>query len=564
MSHASTSSAPAIHAIATSVPGPIQGPHHQKQVDAALSSRQASSQHYYARLFAASARSSNPETGATVNGVSIPPAQKPSEWTMVDFGGMSLLRINKSVFKFKFLTALFLNHNALSVIPPEIKQLTCLSLLDLSGNRLSTLPSEIGMMVTLKELRLFDNELTFLPTELGTLYQLELLGLEGNPLNEPIATMIQKEGTTAVVHYLRDLAPMGIGPQERDWIQVDAGEDYNPDGKDSFTVMSYNVLSEKYAPPQSYAYTPSWALNWEYRKDLILVEIGRYNADVVFLQEMQADQYDETFREHLASLDYEGVFYPKSRARTMSDYDRKQVDGCATFWKASKFSLLEKHCIEFQQIALQRPDLRKADDVFNRVMIKDNIATVAYLQHKHTGVKILTANAHLHWDPSYRDVKLVQTAMMMEELERLGTPWARTHNNNMDATKIPLLVAGDFNSLPDSGVYEFISSGRVAQDHPDFQNYTYGPYTSEGLHHRFPLQSAYSHVGELPFTNWTPTFKGTIDYVFYSQNAFRVNGLLGALDMEYMEKVVGMPTPHFPSDHVPIVVSLKVEGRKRG
>lgn len=33
-----------------------------------------------------------------------------------------------------------------------------------------------------------------------------------------------------------------------------------------FTVMCYNVLCDKYATRQMYAYCPSWALNWEYRK----------------------------------------------------------------------------------------------------------------------------------------------------------------------------------------------------------------------------------------------------------------------------------------------------------
>ena len=53
---------------------------------------------------------------------------------------------------------------------------------------------------------------------------------------------------------------------------------------DSFTVLCYNTLCEKYATPQSYAYTPSWALSWDYRKDLLLQDILNYNADIVCLQ----------------------------------------------------------------------------------------------------------------------------------------------------------------------------------------------------------------------------------------------------------------------------------------
>ena len=34
--------------------------------------------------------------------------------------------------------------------------------------------------------------------------------------------------------------------------------------------------------------------------------------------------------------EYDSLFYPKSRSRTMDDSSKKAVDGCATFWKNSK------------------------------------------------------------------------------------------------------------------------------------------------------------------------------------------------------------------------------------
>ena len=41
----------------------------------------------------------------------------------------------------------------------------------------------------------FDNQLSYLPFELGQLYQLDMLGLDGNPLSDPISSMILKEGS---------------------------------------------------------------------------------------------------------------------------------------------------------------------------------------------------------------------------------------------------------------------------------------------------------------------------------------------------------------------------------
>jgi CCR4-NOT transcription complex subunit 6 len=48
-------------------------------------------------------------------------------------------------------------------------------------------------------------------------------------------------------------------------------------------------------------------------------------------------QYEEFFKEQLSQLaDYDGIFFPKSRSRTMGEYERRQVDGCATLYKMSK------------------------------------------------------------------------------------------------------------------------------------------------------------------------------------------------------------------------------------
>lgn len=36
-----------------------------------------------------------------------------------------------------------------------------------------------------------------------------------------------------------------------------------------------------------------------------------------------------------------------------------------------------------------------------------------------------------------------------------------------------LLLCGDFNSLPDSGVVEFLNASRIAANHPDFKELGY-------------------------------------------------------------------------------------------
>ena len=49
-------------------------------------------------------------------------------------------------------------------------------------------------------------------------------------------------------------------------------EDVSP-SLERVKVFSWNILCDRYATSQVYGYTPSGALAWDYRKDLIMEEI---------------------------------------------------------------------------------------------------------------------------------------------------------------------------------------------------------------------------------------------------------------------------------------------------
>lgn len=223
---------------------------------------------------------------------------------------------------------------------------------------------------------------------------------------------------------------------------------------------------------------------------------------------------------------------------------------------------------------MQRQDFKKTDDMFNRVLGKDHIAVLCLLEDKETGTRLVISNVHIHWDPAYSDVKLVQVALLLDEVEKHASRFAkypprppksavpgadgadsskteRPPPHYSDGTKIPVVVCGDFNSIPDSSVYEFLATGNLAANHADFLSHKYGKYTSEGLKHRLNLRSAYAALGageETHLTNYTPGFQGELDYVWYSGSNLAVNSILSPLDGRYLEKVVGFPNPHFPSE----------------
>ncbi|KAJ6498967.1 glucose-repressible alcohol dehydrogenase transcriptional effector [Mycena sanguinolenta] len=516
-----------------------------------------------------------------------PAAPRPPEntWTQLDMGGVNIKSIpaNSSLFSFAFLTCLYLNHNALTSVPPEISKLRHLELLDLSGNNLTSVPVEIGLMISLKELFFFDNHLTTIPPEYGTLHRLKTLGIEGNPMDAQLKALLQKDGTPALISFLRDTCPMPLAPPPRPVIQINPGEI----GMETFKVLCYNILCERAATAKMYGYTPTWALVWDYRKAKILQEVTESKADIVCLQEVDMGQYEDFFSRQLADLGYEGVHGAKSRYKTMQDSDRRQVDGCATFFKKDRYQLVENHLIEFNSIAMQRTDFKKTDDMFNRVLGKDHIAVVVLLEDLMSGTRIIVSNTHLHWDAAYSDVKLVQTALLMEEVEKVAHGFAKYPPRPPDTpggadddpvpsrppppvyaegTKIPLIVCGDYNSMPSSGVYEFLSAGSLPPTHPDFLSHTYGNYTSEGIRHKLGLKSAYTTVGGggvseeiMAMTNFTPGFRGVLDYVWYSTGNLILNSVVGEIDKTYLEKIVGFPNVHFPSDHIALTATFSVK-----
>ncbi|GCB65525.1 hypothetical protein scyTo_0004812 [Scyliorhinus torazame] len=435
------------------------------------------------------------------------------------------------------------------------------------------------------ELLLNNNLLRVLPYELGRLFQLQTLGLKGNPLSQDILNLYQEpDGTRKLLNYMLD--NLAVHPEQlppRPWITLKERDQVLPTAL--FTVMCYNVLCDKYATRQLYGYCPSWALNWEYRKKGIMEEIVNCDADILSLQEVETEQYFNLFLPELKQRGYDGFFCPKSRAKLMSEQERKHVDGCAIFFKTEKFALVQKHTVEFNQLAMANSDGSEA--MLNRVMTKDNIGVAVLLEvHKDLfgGVKtlhgtekqlILVANAHMHWDPEYSDVKLIQTVMIISELKTILEKSAaslRPSCPSADLNCIPLVLCADLNSLPDSGVVEYLSTGGVAQNHKDFKELRYNEClmnfscngkngTSDGrITHDFQLKSAYEN-NLMPYTNYTFDFKGVIDYIFYSKTLMNVLGVLGPLDPQWLAEnsITGCPHPHIPSDHFSLLIQLELQ-----
>ena len=198
-----------------------------------------------------------------------------------------------------------------------------------------------------------------------------------------------------------------------------------------FRVVSYNLLAEIYATGQMYPLCDFWALGWGYRCENLLRELRDSSADVMCLQEVQADHFEMHLKPRLYELGFEGLYKQKAReAMGMAG----KVDGCAIFWRRSKFRLAEQYGVEFntcartvaQQIAESDEHER---EILNR-LTKDNIGVVVVLEvllpntrqnriNRMGPMQVCIANTHLYSNKDFPDVKLWQCHNLVRELEQL-------------------------------------------------------------------------------------------------------------------------------------------------
>lgn len=142
-------------------------------------------------------------------------------------------------------------------------------------------------------------------------------------------------------------------------------------------------------------------------------------------------------------------------------------------------------------------------------------------------------------------------------------------NGTAPSKSIPLVCCGDLNSLPESGVVEFLDNGRVRIDHGDFLDMKYDGFLSRlsngkngekcgDLTHCFKLQRAYSE-DQMSYSNLTYSFTGVIDYIHYTSDLLVPLGVLGSVSQDYIKgnKIIGWPHPHFPSDHQSLLVEFE-------
>ncbi|GFQ78679.1 protein angel homolog 2 [Trichonephila clavata] len=207
-----------------------------------------------------------------------------------------------------------------------------------------------------------------------------------------------------------------------------------------FTIMTYNILSQNAVENHRYLYRnchPAF-LQDDYRISRILPEILKSKSDIICLQEVEQNLFNNRIKQVFDSQGFESIF--KSRTGSHSD-------GCAILWRKKKFDLVHEKAVEFRSTSVELLD-------------RDNIGLIAVLKPNHpkfTHLLLHVATTHLLFNPKRGDIKLCQLRWFFAELERLSLKKV----TNVKRHYHPIILCGDFNIEPDSPLYEFIQKGGI-------------------------------------------------------------------------------------------------------
>ncbi|KAJ8341534.1 hypothetical protein SKAU_G00338250 [Synaphobranchus kaupii] len=210
-----------------------------------------------------------------------------------------------------------------------------------------------------------------------------------------------------------------------------------------FTVMSYNILAQDLleANLELYQHCDPEVLAWEFRLQNILREFVKWDPDILCLQEVQENHYNEQLHPALSDLGYDCIYKRRTGTKT---------DGCAICFRQTRFSQHSLRVVEY---------FKPQVDVLDR----DNVGLVLLLQPISLqgsevtvlGSPLCVANTHLLFNPRRGDVKLAQLAILLAEIDLL------VKTLPLKGAGCPVILCGDFNSVPNMPLYNLITTSQL-------------------------------------------------------------------------------------------------------
>eukprot|EP01065_Artemidia_motanka_P032258 TRINITY_DN3927_c0_g1_i1.p1 TRINITY_DN3927_c0_g1~~TRINITY_DN3927_c0_g1_i1.p1 ORF type:complete len:486 (+),score=139.30 TRINITY_DN3927_c0_g1_i1:84-1460(+) len=274
------------------------------------------------------------------------------------------------------------------------------------------------------------------------------------------------------------------------------------EGGNQLSVASWNVLSPRWASYWDECDTAD--MLWENRHPRFVAWVRRMNADIVMLQEVDHDRFEQFYKEPFADV-YEAVMMQPTSVKRGAD-GVPEHPGCATLFRKDKLTKLwEDHHARTLGVGLALPD----------------------------GRRVAALNVHL--DANQQDVK-TRVDEMHSQL-RGAMKYGECH---------AVILGGDFNTGADSSLAHCLRSTSwfgirlaSAYEHPDAEKST--PACRATICHK--------------------EHRYMIDHLYFEASRCKLLRVMEPIDEDEMESVFGeqgLPNSVVPSDHMPVGMVVEV------
>ncbi|OMO59237.1 Endonuclease/exonuclease/phosphatase [Corchorus capsularis] len=271
----------------------------------------------------------------------------------------------------------------------------------------------------------------------------------------------------------------------------------------TFNVLSYNILADLH----EHCFTSRYHA-WEYRREALLLELNRYDVDILCLQEVQDNHFGEFLEPQLRRWGY--LVQYKTKNHKVTSKGKEVKDGCATFYRGRRFKKIRHYEVNYEEKAELELEDYSGDktELIREELVKDNIALI------------------LELEDSKNDSLICVVDTLARELQDFTK-----------SKKTAIIICGDFNSYQKSPPYILLVEGSLSpfselvrdiDEHGFFQNAKNAKLThelvlliyahSKKVVLRTVQESAYA-PGELPFTK---KYNEILDYIFYSISSISV------------------------------------------
>ncbi|XP_071809418.1 uncharacterized protein [Asterias amurensis] len=364
-------------------------------------------------------------------------------------------------------------------------------------------------------------------------------------------------------------------PIKRQWINADQSASSS---EQSFVIVSYNILADCHVTSETYPYLLKGYRTMDERHPQLMMELNHHgDADMICLQEVNGQYFQETLHPALTQLGYEGIHCNKAHGID---------EGSATFYKKSRFKLDAHRVVYFKDQVqenlsrMPRPLPSSQSEAITERTLKETVTMFLRLRCKETGRSISVGNIHPYWrNDVVMDVITLQIAYAINTLVDIA-----------DDTNSALILCGDFNTQPTMPAYQLLQDGqlneesvktltqfRITSKSEPVEDFTLVDVMSGSYRHPIAnFQSAYKQVmgNEVPFSQFHDTVglawkekhqpgfqsetssnqpKGpkikALDYIWFSSQTLDCEGALQMVDRDVIDSLYACPNQVFPSDH---------------